>query len=272
MKAKQWGMGGPKLVAPATKEKYESVVGFFDLHNPHMHKRLWNLSMGAMHDVLPNRIVIGGDATDNSLISRWEAHKRQGMPQGKITKMVRVDLEQFAHKIFGDIRDNLGDDVVIDFCEGNHDERARLWFDDDLVAGVEDFMDAMKMDEYNVNWHPRAGFRLRDQFIVKHGDYTIMHNAKKEYDQNKCGGWSGHKHHRTHWEETKHETNRRWEWVVAPVMSRVDYNYGPGQSGLAPWPQGFLVGDFSTTDQFDYHTDVARYWKGTLMLRGQQYN
>lgn len=266
-----WGLGGPQLVRPSTTDEYEKVAGLFDLHYPRQHKRLWGLTMDALDEVRPHRVVIGGDATDNPLISRWQERKRQGMPQGKVTKMAKKDLEHFAHIVFGDLRDRLGPDVVIDFCEGNHDERARLWFDDDLQAGIDDFREAMMMTDYNVNWHPRAGFKLRDQFIIKHGNYTIMHNAKKEFDSSKCGGWSGHKHHRTHWEETHHETHRRWEWVVAPVMSRVDYDYGPGQSGLAPWPQGFLLGDFSTKDQFDHHTDVARYWKGTLMCRGKQY-
>lgn len=270
MTVRPWGIGGPRLVAPSTDESYERVVGFFDLHRPQQDSQLWLKSMNAMKDVRPHRYIIGGDATDNALISRWQQKKREGMPQGKVDRMVRKDLEKFANGIFGEIR-NIDPDAVIDFCEGNHDERARLWMDDDLEAGIAEFRSAMLMDEYDVNWHPRAGFRLREEFIVRHGNYTVMHNAKKEFDTTKCGGWSGHKHHRTHWEETHHETGRRWEWTVAPVMSRVDYDYGPGQSGMAPWPQGFLVGDFSTFDQYDYHTDVARYWRGKLLLRGRAY-
>ena len=270
MKSQQWGIGGPQLVKPATTDTYETVVGFFDLHRPQHDALLWLKSMEVMKEIRPHRYVIGGDGSDFSLISRWQEKRRAGMPQGKVDRMVRNDMAKFAEGVFGEIR-KIDPDAVIDFCEGNHDERARLWMDDDLETGIEEFKSAMQFDQYDVNWHPRAGFRLRDEFIIRHGNYTVMHNAKKEFDTTKCGGWSGHKHQRTFWEETHHETMRRWEWTVAPVMSRVDYDYGPGQSGLAQWPQGFLLGMFSTRNQYDYHTEVARYWDHKLMVRGNIY-
>lgn len=265
-----WGLGGPKLVSPATRGKFERVVGFFDMHFHHNEEDLWERAMKALEDIKPHRVVFGGDLADNSLISRWEEKKRLKMPQGKVNRIVMSDLDDISKQSFGRVREILPN-CVIDFTEGNHDERARLWLDDELEKGVAEFKEAMNFGDYDVNWHPRSGFRLRPEFIIRHGHYTTKHNALREHESTKCGGWSGHKHSWTEWDETHHETDRRWHWTVAPIMGRVDFDYGPGQSGKAPWPQGFLVGTFSTEDQYLYHTDVATYWRDKLLLRGKVY-
>lgn len=267
---KSWGLGGPRLVKPYQGGKYEVVVGLFDLHMHHHEYNLWRKTLKVIEEIQPNRVIYGGDVADNALISRWEEKKRKGMPQGKVARMVDGDLRAIGFEIFGAIR-QIAPNAIIDFCEGNHDERARNWYDDDLESGIEHFKEAMLMNKYDVNWHSRAGMKLREEFIVKHGNYTTMHNAKKEYETTRCGGWSGHKHAWTMWDEPRPETNRRWNWTVAPVMCRLDYDYGPGNAGKASWPQGFLVGTFSTEDQYHYHTDVAHYWRGRLMFRGKVY-
>lgn len=267
-----WGMGGPVLVDRApTAMLNEVVVGLFDIHYDKHEVRLLEAAFKVIEEIQPDRIVFGGDYGDEALLSRWQQHIRDGMPQGKVARIVHAESERMSRELFGRVRDIVGPDVKIDAIEGNHDERKRRWLDDDPAESIREYGKLMQFDRYGVDWHPRSGFLLRPEFLIRHGNYTVMHTAKKEYDTTKCGGWSGHKHTTTLWDETLHETYRRYQWIVAPTMSRVDYDYGPGQSGKAPWPQGFLVGTFSTLDQYDYHTETAQYWRGKLRFRGKTY-
>lgn len=270
MSKPEWGLGGPQLVRKSTKSRYEKVVGFFDIHYDKHEPELWDCALQAIEWIKPHRVVFGGDLTDQHLISRWNEVKRRAMSDGEVSYAVKKDLQEAGDIFFGSIREIIPN-AVIDFVEGNHDERARKWQHSNTDIAIERFCEDMQMNKYNVNWHPRCGFRLRKEFIIKHGDYTSMNNAKKEYEMSQCGGWSGHKHDENSFNKTLNQTSRRYRWDSAPTMCRVDYDYGFGQSGLANWPQGFLVGMFSTKNQYDYHTDIARWWQDRLLLRGRKF-
>ncbi|MCW2962726.1 MAG: hypothetical protein JWM90_3113 [Thermoleophilia bacterium] len=147
-----------------------------------------------------------------------------------------------------------------------------MWLMGEEVSdGIEMANEWMKLEEDGVIWHPRCGFRLRPHFLIRHGEILVLNAAKAEQEKTRSGGWFGHGHRRRTWYEEIPDLEEAFSTMMSPVMSRRDYDYGPGGSGIAPWPQGFLVGTFSTTDEYDYETDIARWWKGRLLLRGVRY-
>ena len=129
----------------------------------------------------------------------------------------------------------------------------------------------LEIDSLGCNYYNRAGFYLRPEFLVKHGDYTTIHTAKKEYMEEQCGGWSGHKHTDGKHCEAFPKLGKRHQWNSVPCMVNLDANYGSGNAGLMRWQQGIVVGSFSTVNQHLYNTDVGVWFDGKLMLRGDVY-
>lgn len=270
-KAPSWGLGGPKLIGPSTDEADERVVGLFDLHFPHHDEGMLAAMLVVIQQIKPHTVIIGGDLYDLSLLSRWEVAARAKTSPGRLFKLIKDDLKRVEDEFLAPLREAVGPDCVIRFIEGNHDERLRKWLvDGDLVEGIEMAKDWMGFANHGIVWHPRCGFLLRPDFLVRHGQTIVTNSAKKEQDDTLCGGWIGHGHRKRMWHTDLPDTGRRMETWMSPVMCRKDYDYGPGESGLAPWPQGFLVGTLSTTNDHDYVTEVAEWRDGYLRFRGER--
>lgn len=270
-RAPEWGIGGPVLVPPTKASGDELVVGIFDIHYPHHDKDLWASILRLLEALQPDVVVLGGDVYDLSMISRWEARRRDATPIGILMRKVQEDLDAGRTEIVHAIRARCPN-AVIRYVEGNHDERLRMWLmGDHSVEGVEMANEMMRFEEDGVIWHPRCGFKLRKHFLVRHGETTVANPAKAEQEKTRCGGWIGHGHRKRMWHEVFPEVEERYETWMAPVVCRNDYDYGPGGSGLAPWPQGILVGTFSVEDEYDYHVETASWWKGSLAFRGKRY-
>lgn len=267
----KWGLGGPRLVGPSTKDADERVIGLFDVHFPHHDEDMLAPMLAVVKQLNPHLVILGGDLYDMSLLSRWEMQRRLKTAPGRLYQMVRADLKRVEDEFLAPLREAAGPDCVIRFIEGNHDERLRKWLvDDDLAEGIEMAKDWMGFANHGIVWHPRCGFLLRPDFLVRHGDVLTINAPKAEQDKTKCGGWIGHGHRKRMWHTDLPDTGRRLETWMSPVMCRKDYDYGPGESGLAPWPQGFLVGTFSTTNDHDYVTEVAEWRDGFLRFRGER--
>lgn len=275
VKDPSWGLGGPKLLMGADGvpkgEVDQRVIGLFDLHFPHHEEDLVSAMLGVVQRVKPHLVIIGGDLYDLSLLSRWEIQRRAKTAPGRLYQMIRSDLKRVEDEFLRPLREAAGPECVIRFIEGNHDERLRKWLvDDDLAEGIEMAKEWMGFERHGVIWHPRCGFLLRPDFLVRHGATTVTNAAKKEQDDTRCGGWIGHGHRKRMWHTDMPDTGRRLETWMSPVMCRKDYDYGPGESGLAPWPQGFLVGTFSVHNDHDYTTEVAEWREGFLRFRGER--
>lgn len=265
-----WGLGGPALIGPVRPGQDETIAGLFDIHYPKHDKVLFGKAVRLLAELMPDTVILGGDIRDDAILSRWEAHKRSKMPVGKLFNVVRRDMDETSRNILMPIREACPGSRIV-FIEGNHDERLRHWLSDDLQEGVEMAKEWMFLSEYDISWHPRCGILLRDEFLARHGRYLSIHTAKNEHDKTRCSGWSGHAHKRSVWFHSFPETGRRYEWNSAPCMCRNDYDYGAGQSGLAPWDHGFLFGTIGGGSEYDHVTECAAFFNGVLRFRGEKF-
>lgn len=259
----EWGKGGPGIVKPATTDEYERVHSWFDIHVPFHEPALLDAALTALKDQKPHRLILGGDLADYSLISRFSLSERKAMKEWEVFEKVKGESDE-AKRVLDRIR--MVHSGPIEFVEGNHCQRLREWLGSEQQAS-----EWMGLAEHGVTYHSRAGFWLRQDYLVKHGDYVPKHTALKEFQENHCGGQSGHKHTDQKHVEVFPATGKKFVWNSAPCMCRLDYDYGPGGSGLARWPQGILDGSFSTTDPYDYDVRVGSWWKGNLHLNGERY-
>ena len=264
-----WGLGGPPLLQPATDNAFEVVVGLFDMHGKHLHEPLMEAALRAIDDLQPDRVVIGGDTWNFDLISRWQKDRFRRMSLFDAYAAVKEEIAEGCANIER-VTDHIDPDKV-HVVEGNHCDRLRKFMSDDLQEGWDMAYEWLNIEDMGVHYYNRSGFYLRPEFLVKHGDYTTIHTAKKEYMEEQCGGWSGHKHTNGHHGEVFPKLGKRHQWNSVPCMVNLDANYGSGNAGLMRWHQGIVAGMFSTTNPHLYQTDIGLWWDGQLMLRGRTY-
>jgi hypothetical protein len=161
--------------------------------------------------------------------------------------------------------------AAIDETEGNHDYRIKTYIETNApgLASLRalDMASLCSYQELDIRWHPGHGFRLRPEFLVKHG--TIVRQdagstAKAELLLNGISGISGHVHRLATY--TKNGYVRR-SWTEQGCLCRLDPPY---ITGGANWEQGIAVGYFSTKSP-NFVVDLVRYSDGALWYGGQRY-
>lgn len=272
-----WGLGGPGILELPVKTGDYTVAGIFDLHGEFREEKLFQAQLRVIQDLAPDLVVLGGDIDNFDIISRWQHKVLNRMTPLQIFKAIRKEIDEgrgIRERVRAAAEAGLGSGVVIIEVEGNHGDRLRKYLSDDLQEGWETSKEWRCLDETLDHYYNRAGVYIRPDFLVRHGSTTAQYPASKEYRDNKVSGWTGHLHnYHVHAEPPHVLKDERYIHTVAPASCRLDYNYGPGNAGMARWHQGMLVGSFSASNPHDHVTDVALWDRATekLRLRGKLY-
>lgn len=267
---KTWGLGGPAVLDLPPKKGDYNVIGLFDMHGEYIEERLFKAQLRHIKDTQPDMVVLGGDVENFDLISRWQHKVIAKMTPIQIHREIRREIE-VGKRLRERVRDAAGNALVIE-VEGNHCDRLRGYLSDDLMEGWETSKEWRGLEESLDGYYTRAGVFIRPDFLVRHGDTTAQYPSAKELRDSRCSGWTGHLHKVSiHYEPPFHLKNERYVHTVAPATCRLDYNYGPGNAGLARWHQGNVIGSFSASDPHDHITDIG-LWNGKeLRVRGELY-
>jgi 3',5'-cyclic AMP phosphodiesterase CpdA len=267
---KPWGLGGPARLALPPKEDDYTGVGLFDLHGEWREQGLFDAALNMVREVEPDFVVIGGDAINFDVISRWHAKILSRMTPLQILRECQRERDDFRDNILAPIREAAGSAVVV-MVEGNHDDRLRKYLSDDLREGWEEARRFLQVDEYLDDYYTRAGVFICGH-LMSHGEKLSKYPAAAELAAADCSGWSGHGHWANqHFGRPNPLSGRRLAHTRFPAMCRLDANYGSGNAGLMQWHQGCGVGTFSASNVEDHHTDLG-FWNGKdLLIRGKRF-
>jgi hypothetical protein len=233
-----------------------------DTHGKYVERGLWVASLNALREQQPHRLILGGDWLDLHEISRWNAAQRKRMMWHEVNAAIEPERD-FGRRMLDEIRSvYLGE---IRFTGGNHDyDRLVEWLPDG------ELWDWLGMTQAGVICHNRAGFYVRPEHLVLHGNFAGKTATKAHWQHFGGSGWHGHKHEYQVCSAV-YPDGRQDEWTGSPAMCRLDVDYLPGGAGVAKWHQGWLAGVFDRVRCVG--TDVAR-WDASmqrLVLRGEVY-
>lgn len=237
----RWGFGP----APLVKARANEIVVFLsDIHFPYQDAAAVASSLSLIRSVRPDRVVLNGDICDFFQLSRFnKALERLDSLQDEIDMGVRFRR---------DVR-NAAPDSWIDETEGNHDNRVTSYVKQNAraLASLRALEPAnlFGYQELGIHWHSGAGFRLRPDFLVKHG--TIVRGeggaaAKAELLAAGISGVSGHTHRLATYRRAGYAQR---QWTEQGCLCRTDPDYVVGKPN---WQQGIAVGEF-TRDHFHIH-------------------
>jgi predicted phosphodiesterase len=255
--AEPWGVGQAALVPT---KRNEVVVSLSDFHVPFQDVNAVNSAVRMVKALNPDRVVLNGDLSDFFQLSRFnKALERMDSLQSEVDE---------ANHIRKRIR-LAAPNAVIDEVDGNHDSRIRTYVE--VNAGALSSLRSLqprslfKYDDLEINWHPGAGFRLRDDFIVKHG--TLVRGeagatAKAELLAAGVSGVSGHTHRLATYRRVGYSTR---QWTEQGCLCRLDPDYIVGAPN---WTQGCVVIELSRTAT--WVTEVP-YVDGKLRFGGRGY-
>ncbi len=258
-----WGEGLAQLVKPATKEQFETVIFVSDIHAPYHNAVLLASLRDFIKDFDPHRIVINGDTNDFFQLSRWN---RTG--DRLETLQNEIDMGRDIRGMFR----NAAPNAVIDETLGNHDERIITYID--LNAGGLKSLAALKpgkllgLEEYEINHHPRCGFRLREEFVVEHGHIARSEagaSAKSRLDKTMISGIMGHTHRLAEYNRTGYR-NLSWYEMGCLCLKSPDYVVGETN-----WQPGFAVGHFSTKNPSVFNIQLVKAIADGFIFDGKVY-
>lgn len=257
-----WGYGAAPLVEPSTSEDTEVVMFLSDIHAPYQDNELVRSAMRLIKKVQPHRVVLNGDISDFFALSRFNLG------------LERLDDLQDEIDIANGIREkvrNAAPNTHIVETEGNHDARLNKYILENgrALASLKALEPAnlFRYNELGIDWYPGAGFRQREQFLVKHG--TVIrkdapNSAKAEMELAGISGVSGHTHRLGKYNKGGY-INR--EWTEGGCLCRLDPDYIIGQPN---WQNGIVIGQFSTKSQ-NFMTELVQAYDGKLLYGGKRY-
>lgn len=252
-----WGFGPARLVKKATKEETELVVVVGDLHVPYQDTDAVEAAVALIKDIQPHRVVINGDVADFFQLSRFN----DGLER---LDDLQAEIDE-ANAFRKSIRD-AAPNALLEETEGNHDHRLRSYVAKNARALTSlRALEPENLFDYKalgITWHPGSGFRLRENFIVKHGTLVRKHagaTAKAEQDNSGISGVSGHTHRLATYKRSGYTYN---QWTEGGCLCRLDPDY---IVGAPDWQQGLVVGEFSTkSNNFLIHE--VPYFQGRMRL------
>jgi predicted phosphodiesterase len=258
-----WGSGKAKLVKRASSGPEEVVVFLSDLHVPFHSPEAVASALKMIRDLKPHRVVLNGDLSDFHSLSRFNTSmSRLDALQDDIdqTNAIRIKVRQAAP------------DATVDETEGNHDNRVKTYVAQNArsLASLRALEPGslFRYKELEINWHPGAGFRLRRDFLVRHGSVTRGEagaSAKAEFNQYGISGISGHTHRLATYRKAGYVPR---QWTEQGCLCRIDPDYV--KSGVPNWTQGCAVGVFSNkTSNFVVHE--VPFLDGKLHFGGKKF-
>lgn len=236
-----WGYGPAQLLEPGTTEDTEVVVSLSDLHVPYHDVTVVESAIRLVKKLKPHTVVLNGDVADFFQLSRFNyAMERIDHLQEEIDEanLIRAAVRKAAPN--ARILEN----------EGNHDSRIITYTQKNARALTS--LRALEPErlfnwnELEIRGFPGAGFRLRKNFLVKHG--TLVRGeagatAKAELLQAGVSGVSGHTHRLATYRRAGYDTR---QWTEQGCLCRLDPDYVVGSPN---WTHGLLVGQFSTRSE-----------------------
>lgn len=257
-----WGEGLARLITPSTKESFETVVFISDIHAPYHDSEVIGAALALIADVQPHMVVINGDTNDFFQLSRFnKALERLDKLQDEL------DVGFGIRKAVREAAPN----AVIRETLGNHDERLLTYVS--FQAQALRSLDALKpqnllrLDELDIHFHPRNGFRLRENFLVEHGQVVRKDSgasAKARLNDTLISGIMGH----THRLGASYRSGYRdlaWYEQGCLCMRNPDYVIGE-----ANWQQGIAVGQFSTKSE-NFHVELVPTVGRGFIFGGRQF-
>ena len=261
--AEPWNGPRAPLLGASTKAAEEVVVTISDIHSPYHDETAVASALMLIRDIQPDVVVINGDLPDFFGIS---SHNRT---------LERLDSLQHEIDMANDLRRairNAAPDAMIHENEGNHDSRLRTFVRQQ--APQLRSLDALKPEnlnawrEFDIHPHGVAGFRLRPEFVIRHGTYVRSDagaSARAEMKAAKVSGQSGHTHRLAEAVEHGYRV-RSWHEGGCLCQLSPDYIDGPPN-----WDHGLLVGYFSTkTDT--YQVDAVKATDSVFRYGGKRYD
>lgn len=236
-----WGAGAAPLVKPSTRRSTESVVFLSDIHAPFHDPAAVAAAVRLVKELQPDRVVINGDVADFFQLSRFN------------TGLERIDLLQQEIDIGNEIRRAIrraAPDAELIENEGNHDSRIRTFVEKNARSLTSlralDPASLFLYDELAITPYGAAGFRLRQDFLVKHGSVVRKGSgatAKAELLAAGISGISGHTHRLATYRANGY-VPRQWTEQGCLCLTTPDYIVG-----VPDWQPGIVVGEFSTKSQ-----------------------
>jgi predicted phosphodiesterase len=257
-----WGEGLARLVAPSTTESFETVVFVSDIHAPYHDPQIISATLQLVNDIKPHRVVINGDTNDFFQLSRFNK------------ALERLDNLQAELDIGFEIRRafrSAAPDAIMDETVGNHDERLLTYvsFQAQALRSLQALkpQNLLRLDELDINFHPRNGFRLREEFLVEHGQIVRKDagaSAKARLNDTLISGIMGHTHrmgtaYRSGYKDLK------WYEQGCLCMRNADYVIGETN-----WQPGIAVGQFSTKTR-NFHVELVPAVGQGLLFGGRRY-
>ena len=257
-----WGYGPGPLVHPATTEETETLVSISDLHIPYHDEQVVDSAIRLIRRLRPHNVVINGDVADFFQLSRFNTGtERMDDLQDEIDA---------ANSIRKRIRKAAPDARIIE-NEGNHDHRFHKYVEEEARAlkSLRDLDPRRQFmyDDLDIHWFPGAGFRIRKEFLVKHG--TIVRgeagaSAKGEHLLSGISGISGHTHRLAPY---RREGYTKRVWWEQGCLCKLTPEYIVGSPN---WTQGIVVCQFSTTSDA-FLVEPVEAVDGKLVYGGKAY-
>lgn len=234
-----WGFGSAPLLVSATTEETETLVSLSDIHFPYADTALVDSALRLIKKLKPHNVVLNGDVNDFFQLSRFNTglHRMDDL-QDEID--MGNDFRAAVRKAVPNARimENLGnhDSRIISYVEQNARALKSL-----RALDPEHLFEYVK---HEILSFPGAGFRIRPEFLIKHG--TIVRgaagaSAKGEMEKAGISGISGHTHRLAPFRKSGY-SNRVW-WEQG-CLCRLDPEYVVGPPD---WVNGIVVCQFSTS-------------------------
>lgn len=258
----EWANGIAPLLEPVTQEETEIIVSISDLHVPFHDPSLVDSAINLIRRLKPHRVILNGDVEDFFQLSRFNtSHERMDLLQWEI---------DVANRIRERIRRAAPNAQLIE-NEGNHDSRLITYVTQNAKAlsslralEPRQLLDWDRLEFLNFGGH---GFRLRPNFLVKHGSMIRGEagaTAKAELGAAGISGISGHTHRLSTYRKSGYES-LQWTEQGCLCLLEPDYVVGPPN-----WTHGLVVGQFSTSSSA-FLVEEVQAKNGKFIYGGKQY-
>lgn len=209
-----------------------------DFHVPHHNIPVVESALRLIKKIRPHRVVLNGDMNDHFQLSRFNN-------TGERLETLQDEIDG-GNRIRGAVRKAVPD-ALIEETEGNHDSRLRGYVAQNAAA-LKSLRALLPEEQYHwkryeITPHTGAGFRLRPNFLVKHGTHVRGEagaTAKAEMAAAGISGISGHTHRLATYRKVGYQT---MQWTEQGCLCRLDPEY---ITGMPNWTNGVVVGQFST--------------------------
>ena len=184
-------------------QKITRAVLLPDIHYPHHNKDSFKAVLQFMKEFKPNVVVLMGDAMNMDSVNHWK--KKNGNQKYFEGKRLLREYNGFDKEILKEIEKNSPPTCKKIFLGGNHEEWAKQVVEKNpQLEGMVEPEIALNLKERSWKWIPYLqedahgntfmGKYVIGKLILKHGESTGIHHAKKMSEINPKSVVYGHTH------------------------------------------------------------------------------